>query len=669
MRYAFPGKDTEARPHRRVGDREEAMAMELSPTPAALLIEGGAGCGKTERLVERVASLLEGGATPDDLLVLTATPDAARALAARLAARSVAAARVRVTTPRAVALELLGTEEGRAFSGRSGRLVTPVEMGFIMEDMKTCGLKNRRLKEMLKFFYRNWTELAEGADGQGDWLLPGEETQVHDLLKDILGFTGGILEPEVAAMAVRFLLASPEALTAAQRSCVLVDDYQMLSRASQHLANLLARDSVTVAADPAAVVQVFESYPYGEGVGEFTQANGACERIVLAESHRCAAATAAAMRLRTEIDEDAAPLACADEAPAADSFTALETADPAAEIVAVADAVEAALAAGTDPASVYVLTFRPAWTRSVVRALGARGIQAAAPVEGHLYVGDYRDLDRCAPARLLTALALVADPSDALAWRCWCGFGDYLANSAAFADLRTGATAEGKPLAALLDEVAAAAPAEGFPGTGIGRVLDAYRAGRSLIDTAAGLEGDTLVDALAASCDLAGEDSERAIGIVRALAAPSPDDTLAGDDAAALAQRARRRMNAPIFECDKGSVLVGGPEHLAGLSPDVLVLAGFVNGFFPVRDYFDASAMPPDKQQLTRATDVRRLYATVGKAGRRLTASWFTSIDLVGAEQLKLEIGRVRLRRGERIATTSPSIYLKKIEPAEDQSA
>ncbi|MEI3548843.1 MAG: hypothetical protein V8Q09_11210 [Adlercreutzia sp.] len=125
------------------------------------------------------------------------------------AGRGVAAARATVTTPRAVALELLGTEEGRAFSGRAGRLVTPVEMGFIMEDMKTCGLKNRRLKEMLKFFYRNWTELAEDADGQGDWLLAGEETEVHSLLKDILDFTGGILEPEVAAMAVRYLLASP----------------------------------------------------------------------------------------------------------------------------------------------------------------------------------------------------------------------------------------------------------------------------------------------------------------------------------------------------------------------------------------------------------------------------------------------------------------------------
>lgn len=63
--------------------------------------------------------------------------------------------------------------------------------------------------------------------------------------------------------------------SAGQRTAshVLVDDYQMHSCASQHLANLIARDSITVAADPTAVAEVFESYPYGEGVGEFTQAN------------------------------------------------------------------------------------------------------------------------------------------------------------------------------------------------------------------------------------------------------------------------------------------------------------------------------------------------------------------------------------------------------------
>ena len=63
--------------------------------------------------------------------------------------------------------------------------------------------------------------------------------------------------------------------------------------------NLLARDSIAVAADPAAVVEVFDSYPYGEGVGEFTQANADCERIVLTESHACGAAAHAASRPRS----------------------------------------------------------------------------------------------------------------------------------------------------------------------------------------------------------------------------------------------------------------------------------------------------------------------------------------------------------------------------------
>ena len=336
---------------------------------------------------------------------------------------------VEVTYTRDVALGLLASEEGRAFSGRAGRLVTPVELGFIMEDMKTSGLKQRRLREMLKFFYRNWTELAGGADDDDRWLIPGEEADTHALLKDVLRFTGGILEPEASAMAVRFLLACPEVLASAQRAHVLVDDYQMHSRASQHLANLLARDSVIVAADPAAVVEVFDSYPYGEGIGEFTQANEGCERIVLNESYACAAAARAASRLRASLDAGAAPLGDAeaesdapspsqsassatsgttatptvpDRAAIAASFTALKATDPAAEMASVADAVQTALEAGADPSSIYVLAFHPAWERRVARALEARGIATATPVRGRVAAGDYRDLDRCAagtPAR------------------------------------------------------------------------------------------------------------------------------------------------------------------------------------------------------------------------------------------------------------------------------
>ena len=636
------------------------MTLELAPTPTAALIEGGVGCGKTAALIARVATFLEDGAAPEDMLMLAAAPDAARVLGARLTeAAGERGAAIEVTCAREVALGLLASEEGRAFSGRAGRLVTPLELGFIMEDMKVSGLKQRRLHEMLKFFYRNWTELAGGAEDDDGWLIPGEEADVHALLKDVLHFTGGILEPEASAMAVRFLLARPDALADVQRSYVLVDDYQMHSRASQHLANLLARDSITVATDPTAVIEVFDSYPYGEGIGEFTQANEDCERVVLNESHACAAAAWAASRLCTSLDAGAAP---SDTETEDASFTALEAADPVAEMAAVADAVQAALEAGTNPSSIYILAFHPARERCIARALEARGIAAALPIRGRVAAGDYRDLDRCAPARLLTALALVADPTDALAWRAWCGFGDYLANSAAFADMRAEGETQGKGLVAMLEKVAVAAPEEGFPGTGIGRILDAYRAGRALVERLQGLEGNELIGALADALDLSAEERERTVQLASALTAPEPGVN-APSDARAMIARARQRMNAPVFETTEGHVLIGDSAHLTGLTPATLVLCGFVNGFFPTRDFFDATVTTPDKQKLVRATDTRRLYAAAGKATQRLAASWFTSIGLVEAETLKLEIGRVKLRRGERIAVTAPSIYLADIDP------
>lgn len=642
------------------------MTLELASTPTATLIEGGVGCGKTTALVARVTALLEDGATPENMLVLAATPDAARVLGARLTeAAGERGNAIEVTCARDVALGLLASEEGRAFSGRAGRLVTPLELGFIMEDMKTSGLKQRRLREMLKFFYRNWTELAGGAEDDDGWLIPGEEADVHALLKDVLRFTGGILEPEAAAMAVRFLLARPDALADVQRSYVLVDDYQMHSRASQHLANLLARDSITVAADPTAVVEVFDSYPYGEGIGEFTQANDGCERTVLNESHTCAAAARAASRLRASLDAGAAP---SDTETKDASFTALEAADPVAEMAAVADAVQAALEAGTNPSSIYILAFHPAWERCIARALEARGIAAALPIRGRVAAGDYRDLDRCAPARLLTALALVADPTDALAWRAWCGFGDYLANSAAFADMRAEGETQGKGLVAMLEEVAVAAPEEGFPGTGIGRILDAYRAGRALVERLQGLEGNELIGALADALDLSAEERERTVQLASALTTPEPGVN-APSDARAMIARARQRMNAPVFETTEGHVLIGDSAHLTGLTPATLVLCGFVNGFFPTRDYFDATVTTPDKQKLVLATDTRRLYTAAGKATQRLAASWFTSIGLVEAETLKLEVGRVKLRRGERIAVTAASIYLADIDPGAETCA
>lgn len=651
------------------------MTVELASVPSATLIEGGVSCGKTTALLEQVENLLRNGTSASDLLVLAASPDAARALRERVRALVASGTcEAEVSCPHEVARALIDCEAARAATGRTGRLVTPVEMGFIMEDMKTSGLKQRRLREMLKFFYRSWTELAGGIEGSEDWLLPGEEADVHRLLLDTLAFTGAVLEPELSVLALRFLHSDDEARAEAARPYVLVDDYQLLNRASQHLVNLLARDSIVVTADPAATAAAFESYPYGEGVSEFIQAHPHCEHRRLA-SPRCAPAAArAAALLHEEIAPEAAllaPVAAPEVAADASDDTrvaVIEAADPAAEMNAVAETVAAALEGGCDPSAIYVLAFHPAWTRSVVAALEEHGASACAPLTGQVAVGDYRDLDRCAPARLLTALALAADPADALAWRAWCGFGDYLANSAAFADMRAHGVSEDKSLVACLEEASAAAPAEGFPHTGIGRVIDAYRTGRKLVAAVRGLEGDALLDALAAELGLGAEEAKRAREIVGALAAPSADEGNS-NSAAALTDRARRRMSAPVFENEAGHVLVGDTAHLTGRSPEVLILTGFVDGLFPSRDYFDATVTTPDKQKLMRTADLRRLYAAVGKAQRQLVVSGFTAADLVSAERLKLEISRVRLRHGKRVASTRLSTYCCDLKLQSTESA
>ena len=145
------------------------MAYETtSDSTEALLVTGGVGTGKTQRLVERAAALLAENAAAGNVLVLCATPQAARLFSERLTARVGAkrAAGATVATARALALDVLADDGARRWSGREPRLLTAFEETFLMEDMKVSGLRPKRLREMLKFFYRSWTELA---DDDPDW--------------------------------------------------------------------------------------------------------------------------------------------------------------------------------------------------------------------------------------------------------------------------------------------------------------------------------------------------------------------------------------------------------------------------------------------------------------------------------------------------------------------
>lgn len=631
------------------------MSQDISQVKAARIV-GGVGCGKTQELIERVCSLLSNGEKAESVLALCATPQACESFTLRLGtaakAAGVNADGVTVTTPRALALEVLSDAEAVRWSGREPRLLTAYEELFLLEDMKVSGLRPKRLREMLKFFYRSWTELA---DDDPSWLLAGEESNVHKLLKGNLAFTRSIAEPEAGNLAVNYLRGHAGARGAHSFAHVLVDDYQRISRASQLLADLVAAETLTIAGDRAACVQVYDSYPYAAGLDEFMDAHEGAEDIELSACHACAAGAAAASKLLADPAMQSIAFHVAEGVTAVQTVV-LESALPEDEFGAVARFVADAVASGMSPADVTVATPNGVWSRNIVKALLAAKVPAQALADRQPVRGDIRDNDRCVPARVLTALDLVADPDNALAWRCWCGYGDWLANSSAMANLRKHAGEQGQGLVESLRDVQDGAPAANADDAdrivGAKRVAEAREAGLALIDSAAGLEGTALLDKLAEL--VTGQKGAAAPGIVSALCLGEQDNS-----AAAMAERFRSRLLAPRI--DSAAVQVVPYDQVAGLSPKVLIISGFVNGFIPCREYFDSAEMPLDKQEKEHAKDARRVYAMAGKTSEQLVISRFTTTSLETAGVMKLHIGRIRLQDGKRMCVIEPSDFTEQL--------
>lgn len=629
-------------------------------TPEAIRIVGGVGTGKTERLVGHVAALVANGTAPKDVLVFCASPHAARAFALRLRTKmGDVADQVRVITPRAFALEVLADEDARTFTGREPRLLADFEEKFLLEDMKVCGLRPRRLREMIKFFYRSWTELA---DDDASWLLPGEETEVHTLLKANLAFTRAVVEPEAANLAVHYLREHEAARDAHAATHVVADDWQCLSRASQRLVELAATTSIAIAGDPAAVTETFDSHPYAAGLDEFAERYPQAELVELDACVRSRATAQAASRVLADPAIAGAPLA-SDPASDEGALDVMAADDPTEEFARIATLVADELAAGTPVQAVTVAVPNGTWARNIVAALAEHGVAAETLADMQAIRGDIRDNTRCVAARVMTALDLVANPRDAVAWRCWCGFGDYLVNSAAFSNLRAYADGAGIGLVEALEQVAGGADASGEGDTsdvvGATRVADAYQTGLALIERAQDLTGRELLDELARA--VTGDDAATAPAAIAALCLDGAD----GDDLSAttLVRRARERLFFPTLRNEQ-AVAVVPYDSMVGLAPEVLVVAGFVNGFIPCRDFFDGTVTPLDKQKKMHTTDTHRVYTLVGKAGRRLVLSYFTSADLEPAAVLKLKIDRIKLKNGVRTCVISPSDFLSTITEA-----
>ena len=665
---------------------------------------GCAASGKTEALVQRATSYIErqrcqapvgaqelglGKQGASKVLVLAASPEAADFLRTRLShalgtdEAGLAAQGVRVATPRALALGILSDPNAQAACGRKPRLLLPFEENILLEDVKASGVRPKRLREMLKFFYRSWTELA---DDDPAWLVSNEELQVHALIKECLAFSGGILPCELSNLAVHWLRASPHSCEEASYDCVLVDDYQLLSRASQELARLVAREALVVTGDPEATSEVFEAYPYAQGLMEFAQADGvevteletcwnagpvqACCAALIAEAKK----NGQGLEGEGEQGESCGSVPTQSIDPAAPgrdragSARSLVFPSPQEEFAHIARNIADEIAAGTSPTDFYIATPNSVWTASLIHSLAARGVRSVRKPNAHILNGDTRDLSHCKTARLFTLLALAADSQDALAWRSWCGFGDWLAENPGFAALRRYAARQGLGLYEALE----ALETGNLPQTGAGeldaaeeaslaRIAQAFAAGRAALAKLSGLAGKELVNAAwdllgAQEADSGPSKQNVPSEMLDLLGVLDTSQPLLPQNAAGMVGHLLGALYEPSFPGgDTEAVRIGSLADAHGRTYTTVVLTGFVNGFIPKHAYFDPTKTPLDRMGAMRAADLRRVYEAAGHARENLLVTAFTQTEALAAERLDLKIDRILMRDGVRLARISPS--------------
>ena len=137
-----------------------------------------------------------------------------------------------VTTPFDYACRILADPLAQRATGRGGRVLSQAEEAVFYEDLKTCGLKRRRLRELWAFLQCG---LANLGDSDPDWIQTTEEQAVLDLARSILIFEEAVLPGEAVNLAVRALEAEPALRQRFGSPVVLADDYLLMSRASQRL--------------------------------------------------------------------------------------------------------------------------------------------------------------------------------------------------------------------------------------------------------------------------------------------------------------------------------------------------------------------------------------------------------------------------------------------------
>lgn len=623
------------------GPARHIAATDESP----LRVLAGPGTGKTYALMRRVARLLqEDEHDPERIFVCTFARTAARDLQKELQDLDVGGAQdVYAATLHSFCFSVLRREAVLEATGRVPRTLMRFERRFLIEDLSQQdddfgGV--RATRERLRAFNAAWARRLTDEPG---WTDDPVDQKFGQALTRWLRFHECMHIGEVVPITLEFLRHNPAAPEHRRFDTILVDEYQDLNRAEQTLLDILAENAdITVVGDEDQSIYSFK-YAHPEGIREFAERHNGTTDASLEDCRRCP-------RLVVRL---ASNLIRQNETRANRGFEEWDD-NPEGRVRVVQWNQREDEARGlaewisrqldddqVDQGEVLVLTQSRQLGHAIQQELSDRDVQAHSFFAEQELTANPKELEGSEAQRAFTLLSLLADPEDRVALRAWCGFGGSTLYSGGWRQIVRHCRETGQsPREALaeMDEGDLTLPYQTGP-------VERYQELQHRLDQVEDLTGMELLNALFPP-------EEEWAESFRAYA----EDMERDYEPAALHQEMKSALTQPELPMDVDYVRIMSLHKSKGLSADLVIIAGCVDGLIPRVPDDDLS---PTEAQRHLEEQRRLFYVGVTRTREELVLSSFTAIERSLGYRMGLEIRG----RDPRFGRTQTSRFLQELGP------
>jgi superfamily I DNA/RNA helicase len=605
-------------------DGLNGQALQIAATPnSPLCVVAGPGTGKTFALMRRLTRLLEvEQVVASRVLACTFTRTAAEDITRAVANLGVAGAEEIAThTVHGLCFSMLSNQDVLAATGRVPRPLLRFEERFLLQDLAKAGLGGvRDCDRKLRAFSAAWARLQHEDPG---WPQDANDQRYQAALLAWLRFHRCMLIGELIPEGIKYLRQNPLSPYRTAYDHVLVDEYQDLNRAEQQLIEYLSNGSLVVIGDEDQSIYSFK-HAHPEGIVEFPQTHPNTEQAGLDECRRCphkvvAMANALIQHNVARSNRQLRPFATNPQG----EIYSVQWAGMQEEADGIARFIKSRADAGTlIPGNVLVLAPRREFGYLVRDALVGLGVPAHSFFSEELLDGDPKELDESRAQQALALVVLLADRGDRVALRCWCGFGSSSLADGAWTRLRAHCEQSGDSPWEVLEQLAAGTIA--IPHTG--HLVSRFRLLQTEIARLEQLRGQQLIAALLpAGENWAAPLAEIATGL-------ADDDC----DAAAVADAIRRNISQPEMPTNVDYVRVMSLHKSKGLTADVVVVCGCLEGLIPTVDDEATAA----EQQRSIEEQRRLFYVAITRTKKTLVLSSVTRIASALAFRMRARTNR-----------------------------